>query len=109
MPTAHIDQGACIFTDDVGCARRLNVPDVSVLDTSDDRGCGVFAARNFVAGEVVIIGLLDSMERLRTTNSIQLSWDAHALFEKPATSSKLSKSPSMCAGTVMRALPEVVR
>ncbi|MER9191425.1 SET domain-containing protein-lysine N-methyltransferase [Mesorhizobium australicum] len=83
------------MTDDVGCARRLNARNVSVLDTGDDRGRGVFTARDFLPGEVVIIGLIDRLERIRTTNSIQLNWNVHALFEKPAVIANHSCDPNL--------------
>ncbi|WP_352515419.1 SET domain-containing protein-lysine N-methyltransferase [Mesorhizobium sp. M0041] len=95
MPSPHIDKSASILTDDVGCARQLNAGNVCVLDTGDDRGRGVFAVRDFVPGEVVIIGLLDRLETSRTTNSIQLNWDVHALFEAPAVIVNHSCDPNL--------------
>ncbi|MER8989657.1 SET domain-containing protein-lysine N-methyltransferase [Mesorhizobium sp. M0843] len=72
------------MTDDVGCARRINARNVTVRETGGDRGCGIFAARDFLPGEVVVIGLLDRLEKARTTHSIQMDWNVHALFEEPA-------------------------
>ncbi|ANT54567.1 SET domain-containing protein-lysine N-methyltransferase [Mesorhizobium amorphae] len=95
MTSPHINKTLSILTDDVDCARRLNARNVSVLDTGADRGRGVFAARDFLPGEVVIIGLLDRLERIRTTNSIQLNWDVHALFEKPAVIVNHSCDPNL--------------
>ncbi len=95
MTTSHIDKSNSILTDDVGCARRINARNVSVLITGGDRGRGVFAARDFLPGEVVIIGLLDRLEGIRTTNSIQLDWDVHALFEKPAVLVNHSCCPNL--------------
>lgn len=95
MPTPNIDKSVSILSDDIGCARRLNARNVRVLDTSDNRGRGVFAARDFLPGEVVIIGLVDRLERIRTTNSIQLNWNVHALFEKPAVVVNHSCDPNL--------------
>ncbi|MEI9426203.1 SET domain-containing protein-lysine N-methyltransferase [Mesorhizobium sp. Cs1299R1N3] len=95
MMTPHINKSVSILTDGVGCARRLNARNVSVLDTGGDRGRGVFSARDFLPGEVVIIGHIERLERIRTTNSIQLNWDVHALFEKPAVIVNHSCDPNL--------------
>ncbi|MER8917369.1 SET domain-containing protein-lysine N-methyltransferase [Mesorhizobium sp. M0761] len=95
MSTLHTDEGESILTDDVDLARRLNARNVTVLDTGDDRGRGVFAARDFMPGEVVIIGLLERLEGTRTINSIQLDWNNHALFEKPAVIVNHSCDPNL--------------
>ncbi|WP_415926976.1 SET domain-containing protein-lysine N-methyltransferase [Mesorhizobium argentiipisi] len=42
-----------------------------------------------------MIGLLDRLEGIRTTNSIQLNWDVHALFEKPAVIVNHSCNPNL--------------
>ncbi|WP_352633035.1 SET domain-containing protein-lysine N-methyltransferase [Mesorhizobium sp. M0496] len=95
MPLPRVDKRASILTDDIWCARLLNARNVSVLVTGEDKGRGVFAARDFSPGEVVIVGLLDRLERIRTTNSIQLDWDIHALFEEPAVLVNHSCDPNL--------------
>ncbi|CDX37996.1 Nuclear protein SET [Mesorhizobium plurifarium] len=95
MHDLDIYKAPSILTDDVGCARRLNARNVSVGDTGAERGRGVFATREFLPGEIVIVGLLDRMERIRTTDSIQLDWDVHALFEEPAVVVNHSCNPNL--------------
>ncbi|WP_352904847.1 SET domain-containing protein-lysine N-methyltransferase [Mesorhizobium sp. M0700] len=46
-------------------------------------------------GEIVINGILDRVERIRTTNSNQLDWDVHALFESPAIIFNHSCDPNL--------------
>ncbi|CDX53574.1 Nuclear protein SET [Mesorhizobium plurifarium] len=84
-----------ILTDDIECAMQLNARNVTVLNTGGDRGRGVFAARDFLPGEIVIIGLVDRMERVRTTNSFQLDWYVHALFQEPAVIVNHSCGPNL--------------
>ncbi|MER9294795.1 SET domain-containing protein-lysine N-methyltransferase [Mesorhizobium sp. M0510] len=84
MSTPRTNKRLSVLTDDVACARQLNARNVRVLNTEGDRGRGVFAARDFLPGETVVIGLLDHMEKRRTAHSIQLDWNVHALFQKPA-------------------------
>ncbi|AZO03855.1 MAG: SET domain-containing protein-lysine N-methyltransferase [Mesorhizobium sp.] len=84
MSDTHINQDLSILTDDVACAKQLNARNVKILSTGGERGRGVFAARDFLPGEIVVIGLIDRMETVRTTNSFQLDWNVHALFHKPA-------------------------
>ncbi|MER8549417.1 SET domain-containing protein-lysine N-methyltransferase [Mesorhizobium sp. M1169] len=95
MSNPHINKGLSILTDDVACARQLNARNVRVLSTDGDRGRGVFSARDFLPGEIVIIGLIDRMERRRTTNSFQLDWNVHALFQKPAVIVNHSCEPNL--------------
>lgn len=95
MSTPHITESLSILTDDVACARQLNARNVRVLNTGGDRGRGVFAARDFLPGEIVIIGLIDRMEKIRTTNSFQLDWNVHALFQKPAVIVNHSCDPNL--------------
>ncbi|MER9657819.1 SET domain-containing protein-lysine N-methyltransferase [Mesorhizobium sp. M0152] len=84
MSTPIINKRVSILRDDVACAKQLNARNVRVLNTGSDRGHGVFASRDFLPGEIVIIGLIDRMVRNRTTNSFQMDWNVHALFQKPA-------------------------
>ncbi|WP_394889996.1 SET domain-containing protein-lysine N-methyltransferase [Mesorhizobium sp. AaZ16] len=95
MSTPHINECLSILTEDVACARQLNARNVRVLNTGGDRGRGAFAARDFLPGEIVIIGLIERMERIRTTNSFQLDWNVHALFEKPAVIVNHSCDPNL--------------
>ncbi|WP_415926884.1 SET domain-containing protein-lysine N-methyltransferase [Mesorhizobium salmacidum] len=84
MPNPWLNKSVSILSDDVGCARRINARNVTIRDTGDARGRGVFAARDFLAGDAVIIGLLDRREERRTAYSIQMDWNFHALFQEPA-------------------------
>ncbi|RWO94858.1 MAG: SET domain-containing protein-lysine N-methyltransferase [Mesorhizobium sp.] len=84
MSTACRNKNLSVLTDDVACARQLNTRNVKVLDTGGEKGRGVFAARDFLPGELVVIGLLDRIETRRTAYSIQLDWNVHALFQEPA-------------------------
>ncbi|WP_210237888.1 hypothetical protein, partial [Mesorhizobium sp. M2D.F.Ca.ET.223.01.1.1] len=77
MSDTHINQDLSILTDDVACAKQLNARNVKILSTGGERGRGVFAARDFLPGEIVVIGLIDRMETVRTTNSFQLDWNVH--------------------------------
>ncbi len=95
MPTPHISESASILIDDAGCARRLNARNVRVVDAGGGRGRGVFTTRNFLPGETVVIGLIDRLESVRTTDSIQLNWNVHALFEKPAVIINHSCDPNL--------------
>ncbi|MDX8496105.1 SET domain-containing protein-lysine N-methyltransferase [Mesorhizobium sp. VK22B] len=95
MSTPDINESLSILTNDEACARQLNVRNVRVLNTVGDRGRGVFAARDFLPGEIVIIGLIDRMEKIRTTNSFQLDWNVHALFQKPAVAVNHSCDPNL--------------
>ncbi|MER8746529.1 SET domain-containing protein-lysine N-methyltransferase [Mesorhizobium sp. M1004] len=95
MSTPHINKSLSILTDDVTCAKQLNARNVRVLNTGGDRGRGVFAARDFLPGEIVVIGLIDRMEKGRTTNSFQLDWNVHALFQEPAVIVNHSCDPNL--------------
>ncbi|WP_292506750.1 SET domain-containing protein-lysine N-methyltransferase [Mesorhizobium sp.] len=95
MSTQRINKSLSILKDDIACARQLNTRNVRVLNTGDDRGRGVFATRDFLPGEIVVIGLLDRMERSRTAYTIQLDWTVHALFQKPALIINHSCNPNL--------------
>ncbi|TGT35774.1 SET domain-containing protein-lysine N-methyltransferase [Mesorhizobium sp. M8A.F.Ca.ET.165.01.1.1] len=99
MPRPKIDKyrvkTTSIMLDDVGCARQLNDHNVRVLNVSEDKGRGVFSARDFMPGEVVVIGLIARLEAARTTDSIQLDWGVHALFEEPAVIINHSCDPNL--------------
>ncbi|MER8817333.1 SET domain-containing protein-lysine N-methyltransferase [Mesorhizobium sp. M0965] len=95
MSTPHINKSLSILTDDVACAKQLNARNVRVLNTGGDRGRGVFAARDFLPGEIVVIGLIDRMKKGRTTNSFQLDWNVHALFQEPAVIVNHSCDPNL--------------
>ncbi|MDX8469770.1 SET domain-containing protein-lysine N-methyltransferase [Mesorhizobium sp. VK23B] len=83
------------MADDVGSARRINARNVTVRDTGGDRGRGIFASRDFLPGEVVMVGLLDRLEKARTAHSIQMDWNVHALFEEPAIFVNHSCDPNL--------------
>ncbi|RWC37584.1 MAG: SET domain-containing protein-lysine N-methyltransferase [Mesorhizobium sp.] len=95
MPRPQIKKTTSIVLDDVGCATRLNDHNVKVRDVSEDKGRGVFSARDFMPGEVVVIGLIARLETARTTDSIQLERDVHALFEEPAVIINHSCDPNL--------------
>ncbi|MER9725880.1 MULTISPECIES: SET domain-containing protein-lysine N-methyltransferase [unclassified Mesorhizobium] len=95
MSTYSENNRLSILTDDLACARQINARNVTVLNTGGDRGRGVFAARDFLPGEIVIIGLVDGTEKIRTTNSFQLDWNVHALFQKPAVIVNHSCAPNL--------------
>lgn len=95
MPHPRKKKIATILSDDIGCARRINSRNVMVSDTGDGRGRGVFAARRFLAGEIVIVGLVQRYEKVRTTYTIQMDWNVHAIFEEPAIFSNHSCDPNL--------------
>lgn len=95
MPSSNISEVLSILTDDVACAKQLNAHNVRILSTGGDRGRGVFTARDFLPGEIVIIGLVERMETTRTTNSFQLDWNVHALFQEPAVIVNHSCDPNL--------------
>lgn len=84
-----------LLNDDAGCARIINARNTKIVDTGGDRGHGVFSARQFVPGEVVMIGLIDRLEEVRTIYTIQMDWNVHALFEEPAIRSNHSCNPNL--------------
>lgn len=95
MSDSNINQCLSILTDDVACSKQLNARNVKILNTGSERGRGVFAARDFLPGEIVIIGLIERMERTRTTYSLQLDWNVHALFQEPAVIVNHSCDPNL--------------
>ncbi|WP_156940015.1 SET domain-containing protein-lysine N-methyltransferase [Mesorhizobium sp. LNHC209A00] len=95
MQNPRVENGISILTDDLGCARRINARNVTVRDTGHDRGRGIFAARGFLPGEVVMIGLLNRLEKARTTHSIEIDWNVHALFEEPPVFVNHSCDPNL--------------
>ncbi|WP_352809122.1 SET domain-containing protein-lysine N-methyltransferase [Mesorhizobium sp. M0293] len=95
VPNPRAKKCASILSDDVGCARRINVRNVTVRDTGDERGRGVFAARHFLPGEIVMIGLVQRMEKARAIYTIQMDWNVHALFEEPTIFSNHSCDPNL--------------
>ncbi|WP_164517423.1 SET domain-containing protein [Tabrizicola piscis] len=69
----------------VPCARAINNRNVAVRLADNVKGRGVFAIRDHLPGEVVLIGLIESLADRRTNHSIQLDWNVHANFEEPAS------------------------
>lgn len=84
-----------ILDDDAGCARILTKQNVNIGSAGAEKGRGVFSTRPFLPGEVVMIGLIDRIEQERTIYSIQIDWNVHARFEKPAVLSNHSCNPNL--------------
>ncbi|TIU19472.1 MAG: SET domain-containing protein [Mesorhizobium sp.] len=95
VPKSRVKKCGSILSDDVGCARRINVRNVTVRDTGGKKGRGVFAARRFLPGEIVAIGLVQRLEKVRTEYTIQMDWNVHAIFEEPAIFSNHSCDPNL--------------
>ncbi|MET3524114.1 SET domain-containing protein-lysine N-methyltransferase [Mesorhizobium abyssinicae] len=95
VPNPRRTKCTSILADDIGCARRINVRNVTVRDTGDERGRGVFAARRFLPGEIVMIGLIHRWEKERAIYSIQMDWNVHAIFDEPAKYSNHSCDPNL--------------
>lgn len=74
-------------------ATRLNDRNVSVRDTLH-KGQGIFANQDFLCGETVVIGLVDSEQTERTRYSVQINWDSHILMTSPAVLINHSCNPS---------------
>ncbi len=74
-------------------ATRLNDRNVSVRDARH-KGQGVFANQDFLCGETVIIGLVDSEQTERTRYSVQVNWGSHVLMTSPAVLINHSCNPS---------------
>jgi len=74
-------------------ATRLNDRNVSVRSTLH-KGQGVFANRDFLCGETVVIGLVVGEETERTQYSVQMDWDNHVLMASPAVLINHSCSPT---------------
>ncbi|MES0007815.1 SET domain-containing protein-lysine N-methyltransferase [Mesorhizobium sp. M0062] len=84
-----------ILDDDTECARIINGRNVKIAYAGIDKGRGVFSSRNFLPGEVVMIGLIDRIEEERTIYSIQTDWNVHATFEEPVVLSNHSCNPNL--------------
>ncbi|MER8918209.1 SET domain-containing protein-lysine N-methyltransferase [Mesorhizobium sp. M0761] len=84
-----------ILIDEVSCARQLNARNTRVIDSCGAKGRGVFAAVDLLPGEIVVKGVVARMDRSRTTNSIQLDWNVHALFEEPVVILNHSCDPNL--------------
>ncbi|MES0076944.1 SET domain-containing methyltransferase [Mesorhizobium sp. M0058] len=94
MPTPCTSKAKSILIDDIGCAKEINARNVRIAETSGKKGRGVFAAREFMPGEIVVAGLVDRIEKNRTTHSVQLDWNIHALFLRPAVLMNHSCDPN---------------
>lgn len=65
------------------------------MATAGAKGHGVFALREFVRGETVIVGrAIDHLPR-RTRMSVQVNWGRHALMDAPATLLNHSCAPNL--------------
>lgn len=72
---------------------RANV-DVEVT-AAGAKGLGVFAAREFVRGETVIVGRAIESPAERTRMSVQLDWARHVEMDAPATLLNHSCAPNL--------------
>jgi uncharacterized protein len=61
------------------------------------KGRGVFAVRDFVRGETVIVGKATSHPRARTRMSVQVDWERHVEMDAPATLLNHSCAPNLGA------------
>ncbi|WP_116209836.1 SET domain-containing protein [Streptomyces olivoreticuli] len=59
-----------------------------------DRGLGVFALRDFVAGDVVLAGRPLAELAERTDHSFQVGWETHVELDAPARLANHSCSPN---------------
>lgn len=59
------------------------------------KGRGVFAAREFMRGETVIVGKAIEYPATRTRMSVQLDWEQHVEMDVPATLLNHSCGPSL--------------
>jgi hypothetical protein len=59
------------------------------------KGRGVFAARDFLRGETVIVGKAVEYPLTRTRMSVQLDWERHVEMDAPATLLNHSCSPNL--------------
>jgi hypothetical protein len=59
------------------------------------KGRGVFAARDFLHGETVIVGRAVEYPGTRTRMSVQLDWELHVEMDAPATFLNHSCSPNL--------------
>ena len=59
------------------------------------KGVGVFAAREFVPGEIVIVGKAVGYPAERTRMSVQLDWGRHVEMDAPATLLNHSCAPNL--------------
>lgn len=74
-------------------AARLNDRNVSI-DNTPHKGQEVFANRDFLCEETVVIGLIARKETERTKYSVQVDWENHILMESPAVWINHSGDPS---------------
>ncbi|WP_352917277.1 SET domain-containing protein-lysine N-methyltransferase [Mesorhizobium sp. M1143] len=95
MPNKRKKKYRSILDDDAACARIINARNVKIADAGADRGRGIFSSRQFLPGEVVMIGLIDRLEEERTIYSIQIDWNIHATFEEPVVLSNHSCNPNL--------------
>jgi hypothetical protein len=68
--------------------------DVEVA-TAGVKGLGVFAAREFVRGETVIVGRAIASPAGRTRMSVQRDWERHVEMDVPATLLNHSCTPNL--------------
>jgi uncharacterized protein len=60
-----------------------NITPVVVKETPD-KGIGVFAAKDFARGEIVLVGRGIKILSVRTLHSIQMNLNLHVLLDEPA-------------------------
>ncbi|WP_352967957.1 SET domain-containing protein-lysine N-methyltransferase [Mesorhizobium sp. M0871] len=95
MPSKSKSKPHSILDDDAGCSRTINRQNVKIGSAGAKIGRGAFSTRQFLPGEVVMVGLIDRLEEERTIYSIQIDWNVHATFEKPAVLSNHSCNPNL--------------
>lgn len=66
-----------------------------VIKDVPNKGRGVFAARNFKQGELVIIGKSVEIIKTRSMTSLQVNWDEHAELDEPACVTNHSCNPNL--------------
>ncbi|MGW6714424.1 SET domain-containing protein [Streptomyces globisporus] len=69
-------------------------PDAVVIRKATGKGRGVYANRDFAAGERVVRGVVERAEPHRTMHSFQKDWDLHVELDEVARSINHSCSPN---------------
>lgn len=85
---------SALTSDHTNCAQVLNDRNVERRETGDAKGLGVYARRNFLPGETVVVGTIEKLDQERTIYTIQIDHDVHALFTAPAVSINHSCHPN---------------
>jgi uncharacterized protein len=64
------------------------------IEESRQKGLAVIARRMFEPGDVVVVGYVVGLEPLRTSRSVQVSWNRHVLMQESAVLINHSCDPS---------------